>query len=57
MGCKMFKKNKHEKVENYKKMLNKEDPFDKQSLEPDKERAFFFKMKKRLNYNIKEYKE
>ncbi len=55
MGCKMFKKNKHEKIENYKKMLNKEDPFNKQSLEPDKERAFLFKMKKRLNYNIKEH--
>ena len=29
----MLKKNKHERLENYKKILNVEDPFDKQILD------------------------
>ncbi len=49
----MFKKYKREKEKKYKKMLNEEDPFDEQILEQDKERSFFFKMKKKLRYDIK----
>ena len=53
----MFKKYKHEKEKKYKKMLNEEDPFNPQILEADKERTLFFKMKKRLKYDVIEHKE
>ena len=36
MGWKMFKKFKHEKEKNYKKMLNNENPFNEQILEQGK---------------------
>jgi len=38
-------------------MLNEEDPFNPKILEEDKEQTFFFKMRKRLTYNIKQHKE